>query len=50
MRIEFHGFRYNRESAGKKLRTSRSSIYMQMKEHPGIVMMDGVRTYDHSKY
>ena len=41
---------YNRESAGKKLRTSRSSIYMQMKEHPGIVMMDGVRTYDHSKY
>ena len=41
---------YNRESAGKKLRTSRSSIYMQMKEHPGIVMMDGVRTDDHSKY
>jgi cardiolipin synthase len=41
---------YNRELAGKRLRTSRSSLYTQMKEHPGIVIMDGVRTYDHSKY
>ena len=41
---------YNRELAGKTLRTSRSSMYMQLKEHPGIVMQDGVRTYDHSKY
>ena len=41
---------YNRELAGKTLRTSRSSMYRQLKEHPGIVMIDGVRTYDHSKY
>ena len=41
---------YNRELAGKRLRTSRSSLYTQMKEHPGVVIMDGVRTYDHSKY
>ena len=41
---------YNRELAGKALRSYRSSIYMQLKEHPGIVMIDGVRTYDHSKY
>ena len=41
---------YNRELAGKRLVTSRSSLYMQMKEHPGIEMMDGARTYDHSKY
>ncbi len=41
---------YNRELAGKPLRTTCSSMYMQLKEHPGIVMMDGVRTYDHSKY
>ncbi len=41
---------YNRELAGKKLITSRSSMYMQLKAHPGIAMMDSVRTYDHSKY
>ena len=41
---------YNTELAGKRLRTSRSSLYTQMKEHPGIVIMDDVRTYDHSKY
>ena len=41
---------YNTELAGKRLRTSRSSLYTQMKEHPGVVIMDGVRTYDHSKY
>ena len=43
-------FIYNRELMGKKLRTSRSSLYMRIKEHPGIVMTDGIRTYDHSKY
>ncbi len=41
---------YNRELTGKRLRTSRSSLYMQLKEHPNIVMADGTRTYDHSKY
>ena len=41
---------YNRDLMKKRLRTSRSSLYMQMKEHPGIAMTDGVRTYDHSKY
>lgn len=43
-------FFYNRELTGKRLRTSRSSLYKRLKEHPGIVMLDGVRTYDHSKY
>lgn len=43
-------FIYNRELAGKTPGTFRSSMYMQLKAHPGIVMMDGVRTYDHSKY
>ena len=41
---------YNRELMGKRLRTSRSSLYTRLKEHPGIVLLDGVRTYDHSKY
>ena len=41
---------YNRELMGKRLRTSRSRLYDQLREHPCIVMMDGVRTYDHSKY
>ena len=41
---------YNRELVRNRPRTSRSSLYMQMKEHPCIVMMDGTRTYDHSKY
>ena len=41
---------YNRELVRNVLRTSRSSLYMQLKEHPCIVMTDGVRTYDHSKY
>ena len=41
---------YNRELMGKRLRTSRSSLYRRLKEHPGILMLDGVRTYDHSKY
>ena len=41
---------YNRELLVKRLRTSRSSLYTQLKEHPNIVMMDDTRTYDHSKY
>ena len=41
---------YNRELMGKRLMTSRSSLYMQLKNHPGIVMEDSSRTYDHSKY
>lgn len=41
---------YNRELVRKRLMTSRSSMYMQLKEHPNIVMMDDARTYDHSKY
>ena len=41
---------YNRELMKKRLRSSRSSLYMQLKAHPGIVMMDSDRTYDHSKY
>ena len=41
---------YNIELAGKRLRTSRSSLYKRMKEHPNIVMTDNLRTYDHSKY
>ena len=41
---------YNRELMGKRLRTSRSSLYTRLKEHPGIRMLDGARTYDHSKY
>ena len=41
---------YNRELVRKRLRTSRSSLYMKLKEHPNIVMMDDARTYDHSKY
>ena len=41
---------YNRELMRKRLRTSRSSLYTRLKEHPGVVMLDGVRTYDHSKY
>ena len=41
---------YNRDLMKKRLKTSRSSLYMQMKKHPGIVMTDDVRTYDHSKY
>ncbi|MBR4091109.1 MAG: phosphatidylserine/phosphatidylglycerophosphate/cardiolipin synthase family protein [Mogibacterium sp.] len=41
---------YNRELAKNRLRTSRSTLYMQLREHPNIVMMDDARTYDHSKY
>ncbi|MBE6027987.1 MAG: phosphatidylserine/phosphatidylglycerophosphate/cardiolipin synthase family protein [Clostridiales bacterium] len=41
---------YNRELAAKRLRTSRSSLYTQLKEHPNIVLKDDVRTCDHSKY
>ena len=41
---------YNRDLMKRRLRTSRSSLYMQMKEHPGIALTDDVRTYDHSKY
>ena len=41
---------YNRELVRKRLRTTRSSLYMQLKKHPNIVMTDDVRTYDHSKY
>lgn len=41
---------YNRELVGKRLMTSRSSLYMRMKEHPCISMTDDIRTYDHSKY
>lgn len=43
-------FFYNRELMGNRLRTSRSSLYTRLKEHPRIVMKDDVRTYDHSKY
>ena len=41
---------YNKELVRNRLRTSRSSLYVQLKEHPNIVMMDDARTYDHSKY
>ena len=41
---------YNRELVANRLRTSRSSLYMQLKEHPNIFMKDDARTYDHSKY
>ena len=41
---------YNSKLMGKRLKTARSNLYMQLKNHPGIVIMDDVRTRDHSKY
>ena len=41
---------YNKELAAKRLKTSRSSLYMQLKEHPNVAMTDDIRTCDHSKY
>ena len=35
---------------GKRLQTSRSEVYRKLKEHPNVVMNDGRKTKDHSKY
>ena len=41
---------FNRDLLGNRLRINRSVLYRKLKEHPNVVIRDGRKTRDHSKY
>ena len=41
---------YNRQLSGNRRQFGRNELYRKLKEHPNVVMNDGRKTKDHSKY